>query len=229
VLQIDSLLFLFHDVIADIIDGAKLSHLLVFLLLFHLPRARLCLFLDRIPKAAFDFFLLRLAELLLFLLEDFLDCDLLPFALSGVEYFLVGVDILLTAVCEEPFISHVPCGRGRQVLPTELLLLLQSYFGMLFPFVHVEHESQLSLLFIFFPHTDVLMEGSTQKLPHLLQFFYCEVMSHPLLIKVTQKRSLQGKAVHNIEFSPDDNSGRLFFRLLHLEFAPIEPEHSSLF
>jgi hypothetical protein len=74
-------------------------------------------------------------------------------------------------------------------------------------------------------HPLILPEPIPQYLTHVLEHLCGKFDRLPILVYVTMEAGLEGEAVHDAEFAPEDDTGCLELRLLDAELARVEPKH----
>lgn len=97
------------------------------------------------------------------------------------------------------------------------------------PFVLLLHLYLLPLLllhpFILLYHSLILPEPLPKYLTHILEHLCGEFDRLAVLVDISVEASLEGEAVHDAEFAPEDDAGGLQLRLLDAELAGVEAEH----
>jgi len=125
---------------------------------------------------------------------------------------------------------------GIRELSDEFWLLLQLLgFLSLLRLLSPDLLSELRpMLLIVFHEALVLRESPAQVLPaHFLQHLrgqldgLADVVAAPLIStgKVAVEGGLQGETIHDVEFLPQDDTGRLKLAFLDAELARVETEH----
>ena len=77
---------------------------------------------------------------------------------------------------------------------------------------------------LFVLHDVVFVKGVGQHLTHVREMTDQEVLRLALLIEETVERCLEGKAIHDVELTPEHDTSRLLFRPLYPEFTREESE-----